>query len=99
MDQASHRGVTVDLRKIAAAERRPLVFDKFFHMQPGETLELVHSHHSTPLRYLLLAEAPRGFTWAYLEQGPQLWRIRIRKEQEMTKSASGADAAEVSALH
>lgn len=84
MDQERHN-IALDLREVVAAERRPLVFDKFSHLQPGESLELTHFHHSTPLHYLLLAEAPRGFTWEYLQQGPDLWRIRIRKGQ-----ASGA---------
>ena len=70
----------LDLRAIAAPARRPLVFESFHRMQPGDTLLLTHFHHSTPLLYLLLAEAPRGFTWEYLEQGPQVWRIRIRKQ-------------------
>ena len=80
--ESEHRNVTtVDLRPIAAHERRPLVFDLFGHMQPGDTLLLTHFHHSTPLLYLLLAESPRGFTWDYLEQGPEVWRIRIRKSR------------------
>lgn len=79
METTSRQVTTVDLRAIAAHERRPLVFEMFEHLPPGDSLLLVHSHHSTPLKYLLLAEAPRGFTWDYLEQGPQVWRIRIRK--------------------
>lgn len=99
MDQEHHRGAAVDLREIVAAERRPLVFDRFAHMQPGETLELTHFHHSTPLRYLLLAEAPRGFTWEYLEQGPQQWRIRIRKHPDTAQAVANAGESDVSALH
>lgn len=82
MNQESHGTTTVDLRHIAAHERRPLVFDLFEHLSPGGELLLVHNHHSTPLRYFLLAEAPRGFSWDYLEKGPEIWRIRIRKTAE-----------------
>lgn len=73
---------TVDLRPVVAHERRPLIFGLFEHMQAGDILILKHFHHATPLFYLLLAEAPRGFTWEYLEQGPALWRIRISKHRQ-----------------
>ena len=92
MDQEFHPELVLDLRKIAAPERRTLVFDRFNHLQPGEALELTHFHHSTPLHYLLLAEAPRGFSWEYLQQGPELWRIRIRKNPlAAAAQSSGAE--------
>ena len=71
--------IKVDLREVAAAERRSRVFSAYAALQPGEALELTHFHHSTPLHYLLLAEAPRDFVWKYLEQGPTVWRILISK--------------------
>lgn len=73
------RPTTMDLRQLVAEERRPRVFEAFGRLRPGDTLLLTHFHHAMPLKYLLLAEAPRGFTWDYLQQGPQVWRIRIRK--------------------
>ncbi len=81
MDSEHGCVTTVDLRCIDAAERRPLVFEVFSRLSPGDTLLLVHSHHSTPLFYLLLAESPQGFTWDYLKKGPKVWRIRIRKSR------------------
>ncbi len=89
MESGNRHMTTVDLRQIVAHERRPLVFDLFGHMQPGDTLLLTHCHHSTPLLYLLLAESPRGFTWDYLEQGPKVWRIRIRKNRQPSVSGRG----------
>jgi len=73
----------LDLREIPAEERRLRVLSTFGHLHPGDTLLLTHSHPSNPLRYLLLAEAPRAFTWQYLEEGPQTWRICIRKTQHL----------------
>ncbi|MBV2234176.1 MAG: DUF2249 domain-containing protein [Sterolibacterium sp.] len=98
MDQENQGNIAVDLRMLAAAERRPLVFERFSRLQPGETLELTHFHHSTPLRYLLLAEAPRGFSWEYLEQGPQCWRIRIRKHAAVALGRS-LDKDKLAAVH
>ncbi len=80
---------TMDLRQMAADERRPRVFEHFDLMNAGDILFLMHSHHSTPLFYLLLAEAPLGFTWDYLEQGPDYWRIRICKRPSFSQSEQG----------
>ena len=77
----------VDLREVAASDRRLKVFDAFEHLLPGEVLVLVHNHHSKPLFYLFLAESPRGFTWDYLEQGPDIWRIRIKKTRRLAASS------------
>lgn len=71
--------VLLDLRDIPADQRRATVFACFSRMQPGQRLVLTHHHHSTLLHYLLLAEAPRAFTWEYLQQGPALWRILISR--------------------
>lgn len=80
---------SLDLREVPAEERRLRVLSTFGHLHPGDTLLLTHSHPSNPLRYLLLAEAPRAFTWQYLEEGPQTWRICIRKT--LQPLAAGCD--------
>lgn len=82
---------TLDLRRIDPDERRLAVFDAFDSLSPGEALILVHGHHSKPLFYLFLAESPQGFTWDYLERGPEVWRIRIGK--------TGRQAAHSYCLH
>ena len=46
---------------------------------PGEALELVNDHDPKPLRYQFEAELPGTFTWDYLEEGPEAWRVRIGK--------------------
>lgn len=81
----------IDLRELPAPERRPLVFNLFERLQPGETLLLTHNHHSTLLHYLLLAEAPKKVSWEYLEKGPSVWRIRIRKNEATGTSQNPVD--------
>ncbi|MDR7525880.1 MAG: DUF2249 domain-containing protein, partial [Armatimonadota bacterium] len=46
---------------------------------PGEAFELVNDHDPKPLYYQFAAELPGQFTWQYLEQGPEVWRVRIGK--------------------
>lgn len=81
----------VDLRKVAAESRRPLVFEAFERLAPGDRIELVHHHHSTPLKYLMLAEFPREVRWEYLESGPDRWRILLRKEAQHTRTTTAQD--------
>jgi len=38
---------------------------------------LVNDHDPKPLRYRLLAERPGQLAWEYLEQGPEVWRVRL----------------------
>lgn len=55
------------------------IFGKFDEMKPGETLTIHNDHDPKPLFYQLQATRGAIFDWEYLEQGPDLWRIRITK--------------------
>ncbi|MFW6039075.1 MAG: DUF2249 domain-containing protein [bacterium] len=70
---------TIDVREIVPRERHPLIFQTFHALQPGETFELVNDHDPKPLYYQFAAEHQGQFTWDYLEQGPERWRVRIGK--------------------
>ena len=39
----------------------------------------MNDHDPKPLRYQFEAELPGTFTWEYLEEGPEAWRVRIGK--------------------
>ena len=69
----------IDVRTIAPRERHPLIFGSFDALGPGEALTLVNDHDPKPLFYQFSAERQGAFTWAYLEQGPEAWRVRIGK--------------------
>lgn len=70
---------TVDVRTIQPRERHPLIFRTFQDLAPGEAMMLVNDHDPKPLRYQFQAELGGGFSWDYLESGPQVWRVRIGK--------------------
>jgi uncharacterized protein (DUF2249 family) len=70
---------TVDVRTIAPRERHPLIFSTFRKLASGQVMELVNDHDPRPLYYQLQAEMPGTFAWAYLEQGPQTWRVAITR--------------------
>ncbi len=40
---------------------------------------LVNDHEPRPLYYQFLHERPDQFTWTYLQEGPEEWRVRISR--------------------
>ncbi len=70
---------TLDVRTLPPRERHPRIFDLFDQLQPGQTFELVNDHDPKPLYYQFNVERGHSFTWDYLEQGPEVWRVRIGK--------------------
>jgi len=69
----------IDVRSIAPRERHPLIFGTFDRLAAGEALLLVNDHDPKPLFYQFQAESKGGFTWDYLESGPEVWRVKIGK--------------------
>lgn len=70
---------TIDVRTITPRERHPLIFQTFGGLGAGESFELVNDHDPKPLYYQFAAEHSGRFTWDYLEEGPERWRVRIGK--------------------
>ena len=68
---------TIDVRTIIPRERHPMIFDAFNKLPAGEAFLLVNDHDPKPLYYQFQAERTDQFTWEYLEEGPQTWRVRI----------------------
>lgn len=71
----------LDVRPLPPPRRHPLIFETFEQLQPGQALTLINDHDPRPLFYQFSAERPGQFTWEYLEQGPEVWRVRIGKTE------------------
>lgn len=69
----------LDVRKVPPARRHELIFETFAGLQPGQSFILVNDHAPRPLYYQFQAEHAGEFTWEDLEQGPLIWRVRIRR--------------------
>lgn len=67
----------LDVRTEAPMHRHQLIFDTYERLSPGDGFVLINDHDPKPLYYQLEAEQPGRFTWAYLEEGPEVWRVRI----------------------
>lgn len=68
---------TLDVREIVPRERHPLIFQTFDQLAPGEAFVLVNDHDPKPLYYQFAAERAGQVEWEYLEQGPDVWRVRV----------------------
>ena len=67
----------LDVRSEIPRRRHELIFETFAELDPGSAYLLVNDHDPKPLRYQFEAELPGCFSWDYLEEGPEVWRVRI----------------------
>ncbi|WP_119071961.1 DUF2249 domain-containing protein [Aggregatilinea lenta] len=68
---------TLDVRDLIPMMRHPKIFQIFDDLESGEAFILVNDHDPKPLYYQFLHERPEQFSWDYLEEGPEDWRVRI----------------------
>lgn len=67
----------LDVRNVVARQRHALIFDTFTGLAPGQAFVLINDHDPRPLYYQFQAEHTGQFSWDYLEQGPEVWRVRV----------------------
>lgn len=70
----------VDVRSVPPAQRHPMIFQTFEDLKPGEKFILVNDHDPKPLYYQFRFEREGQFDWDYLEEGPDVWRVRVGKK-------------------
>lgn len=61
-------------------QKHPTIFARFDVLIEGESLTIHNDHDPKPLYYQLLGERGNVFTWEYLEQGPEWWKVVISKK-------------------
>ncbi|WP_217923091.1 DUF2249 domain-containing protein [Miltoncostaea oceani] len=69
----------IDVREMVPRDRHPTIFTTFEALSPGQAMELVNDHDPQPLRRQFETRLPGSYTWDYLEEGPEVWRVRIGK--------------------
>ncbi len=60
--------------------KHPTIFVRFDELVAGESLTIHNDHDPKPLYYQLLGERGNIFSWEYLQEGPDLWRVKISKK-------------------
>lgn len=72
--------------------KHPTIFKHFDALAGGQGFQILNDHDPKPLYYQLLGERGNIFSWSYIEQGPQWWRVEIRKNED-SKETIGQIAA------
>ena len=67
----------LDVRSQPHGRRHELILSKYHQLAAGDGFVLVNDHDPKPLYYQFDAQFSGDFTWDYLEQGPQVWKVRI----------------------
>lgn len=70
----------IDVKDIDPRHRHTIIQQLFAHLAPGASLQLVVDHDPKPLRFQLEAEHGAHCQWTYLEQGPDIWRVRLQQQ-------------------
>jgi len=73
--------------------KHPTIFKHFDALKEGEAFQILNDHDPKPLYYQLLGERGNIFTWSYLEQGPQWWKVLIKKNDLQNGETVGEIAA------
>jgi uncharacterized protein (DUF2249 family) len=80
-DMSDKETPLIDVRTLLPTERHPRIFGMLTSLAPGEALHVASDHDPRPLHYQIVSRYPEEFDWAYLEQGPETWRVEITRVQ------------------
>lgn len=69
----------LDVRAIPCEVKHPLVVRTWMDLPAGSFFVLHNSHDPAKLRHQLAAQWPESFTWEYLTQEPENFRVKITK--------------------
>ncbi len=84
--------VVLDVRPLPAREKHPTIFRTFDALTPGEAMVLVNDHDPKPLYYQFAAERAGQFGWEYQAQGPEVWRVEIRRAAPAQSTPAAPEA-------
>ncbi len=71
--------VVFDVRPIPCNVKHGQTFQRWRDLAVGEFFALLNDHDPKPLKYQFDAEFTNAFSWEYLEQGPEEFRVKITK--------------------
>jgi uncharacterized protein (DUF2249 family) len=69
----------INVTEIPPQNRHRQFFAAFDQLDVGDAIVLINDHDPRPLGYQLDSERRNTFQWAYVEQGPELWKVRVTK--------------------
>jgi len=74
-------------------QKHPTIFVRFDELNEGESLIIHNDHDPKPLYYQLIGERGNIFSWEYLEEGPEWWKVKISKRSLAEKEETLGEIA------
>lgn len=71
--------LTLDVRTLPHAARHQTIFATLERLEVGQALTIANDHDPAPLGYQLRALFGEKYGWEYVEKGPEVWRVEIRR--------------------
>ncbi|MCC6384229.1 MAG: DUF2249 domain-containing protein [Bacteroidia bacterium] len=56
------------------------IFGRLDQLNSGESLTILNDHDPRPLHYQLMNMRGDSFSWEYLQEGPEWWKVRISRK-------------------
>jgi uncharacterized protein (DUF2249 family) len=72
--------IVLDTRQIPHAIRHATIFGALGAIAPGFSLDLIANHRPNPLVSQLEERHPGEFAVSFVEDGPELWRLRFTRQ-------------------
>ena len=69
----------LDVRPISPQSKHATIFTTFDALDEGDYFILVNDHDPVPLKHQFNYEREGEMGWEYLEQGPDVWRVKIER--------------------
>lgn len=69
----------LDVTQIEPRLKHPTIFQKYDQMAEGESFILYNDHDPKHVYYLLMIEKRETFSWEYVLEGPEFWKVKITK--------------------
>jgi len=67
----------IDVRDIEPRYRHEIIGRLFENLVPDAALQLIADHPPKPLRHQFELRYGDRLRWTYLEEGPEVWRVRL----------------------
>ena len=78
----------MDVRPIPCSIKHGLILKTWRELPVGDHFILLNDHDPVPLHYQFDAEFAGAFAWDYLERGPETFRVKLTKLQELPPTAA-----------
>ena len=69
----------INVRDIDPQHRHTIILQLLDHLAHDASLQLIADHDRKPLRFQLEEKHGSRCQWTYLEEGPDVWRVRLRQ--------------------